>query len=64
VKSKPAKERWAIEDSMGGKAELRGAWLSRMHKDKMECEAQLATEGEPALERSGDTFILSKKAPK
>lgn len=61
AKAKPAKSLWTIEDAMGGKAELQGPWLSRMHKGKMECEAQLAAEGEPVLARNKDRYTLAQK---
>src|SRR5262245_44424556 len=59
VKARPDKGLWTIEDAMGGRAELLGPWVSRMHKGKMECEAQLAAEGEPTLTRQGIRFTLA-----
>lgn len=65
AKAKPAKNRWTIEDKMGGKLDLEGPWASRMHKEKMECEAQLEKEGEPAVSHEGGRYILApaKKPP-
>lgn len=62
MKAKPDKKRWTIEDRMGGQIELLGSWLPRMHKGKMECEAQLGSEGEPAMEREENQFTLPATA--
>ena len=61
AKAKPSRQRWTIEDAMGGTIELLGPWTTRMHKEKTECEAQMSAEGEPALTHQGDRFTLAKK---
>ena len=62
MKAQPKKNRWVIEDRMGGEVELIGPWLARMHKGKIECEAQLGAEGEPNLGRDGNRFTLPQAA--
>lgn len=60
VKANPKKQRWTIDDPMGGTLEISGAWTARMHRAKMECEAQLSVEGEPAMGRDRNRFTLVK----
>jgi len=57
-KSNPKKSKWVTKDPVGGVETLEGAWLSRMHKSKSECEAQHAKEGDPKVTQSGSTFKL------
>lgn len=59
VKAKPKKSKWVTKDPVGGSEKLEGAWLSRMHKTKAECEAQISAEGEPSVVRSGSKFKLA-----
>jgi hypothetical protein len=58
VKADVKKSRWVTRDPIGGTERLEGAWLPRMHKTKAECDAQLSADGEPSVERSGETFKI------
>ncbi len=64
VKEDAKKSRWVTKDPIGGTERLEGAWLPRMHKTKAECEAQLSADGEPGVERSGETFKIVPAEPK
>lgn len=64
VKAKPKKLIWTIDEPMGGTLELSGAWTARMHRGKIECEAQLSVDGEPAMGRDQNRFTLVKEPKK
>jgi len=64
AKANSKKSRWATKDPLGGTQQLEGAWTARMHKTKSECEAQLSSDGEPSVTRSGNSFKIGTNEPK
>jgi len=64
MKANPRKSKWVAKDPVGGTEILEGGWLSRMHRAKAACQAQLEKDGEPVFTRSGSTFKLTEPAAK
>lgn len=64
VKANQKKFKWVTKDPLGGNEKLEGAWDSRMHKSKEACEAQMSSEGEPKVIRSGEIFKIDQNKSK
>ena len=58
TKADSKKRVWVAKDPLGGTEKLSGGWLTRMHSEKSDCEAQHSKAGEPNVTRSGATFKI------